>query len=716
MSRTTPKPPSPTSAPSARRDLLARAYLDILAREEGARMKPMLRSGGNPDDAIEHLLDELDGGSTDNGGIVLRPDLAAIAVLVARAIEAEPGLARRLRREAPIMTLATHAPDMVQMAEDILTRCALPTNARVLGPESNLQSLQRGGSVLLVARDGTRKDDLPEKGNRSIASALHLRLPVIGIAPDPARHLPRSLLRIVEHKLTLPPIDESALTLVIEAVAGTTPTKRIDPDLVRLIDVDDLPLAIRSHRTADQCIEALDEIVRRKGEHLGSGPSLEELEGYGKAKTWGLELARDLADFKAGRLAWDNVDHKGLLLSGPPGVGKSQFARALAKTARVPLVATSVARWNAASYLSGTLQAIRDAFAQARRQAPCIIFIDEIDGISDRARLRGDYVEYWSQIVNLLLELLAGVDERQGVVVIAATNHPDKIDAAVKRAGRLDREIVIEKPDLPALERIFRFHIGPELLVDTDLMQLALASQGATGADVEAIVRRAKGTARRARRSLALEDLLTEIRTGHPSILPEHRQRIAVHEAGHAIVARELQTGALLGVSIHDRGGTLDIESNLAGTATLARLKDEMAVLLAGRAAERLVLGEASIGSGMLATSDLGRATSLACAIETRCGMGQFGSVYIETANDFANIPELLNAVRKQLDEAEARATEILTERMAALRAVADELERRGYLAGDDIERIITAGDARAEAGPLTAIAIAAEQRSGGLS
>lgn len=176
-----------------------------------------------------------------------------------------------------------------------------------------MQLAHQDGAVLLVARDGTGKDDRPENGNRSISAALHLHLPVIGIAPDPSRHLPRSLLRTVEHKLVLPALDERALSLVIEAVAGAAPTICIDPDLVRLIDVDDLPLAIRSHRTADQCIAALDEIVRRKGEHLGSGPSLEELEGYGKAKIWGLELARDLADFKAGRLAWDNVDHKGFL-------------------------------------------------------------------------------------------------------------------------------------------------------------------------------------------------------------------------------------------------------------------------------------------------------------------------------------------------------------------------------------------------------------------
>ncbi|WP_157089528.1 hypothetical protein [Bosea sp. WAO] len=165
MSRTMSKPPSPAPSIAARPDLLARAYLDILAREEGAMVKPMLRS--NQVDAIEHLLDDLDGGSTDNNRLVLRPDLAAVAVLVARAIEAEPGLARRLRREAPIVILATHGPDTVQMTEDIVTRCALAPNARVLGPQSNLQSSHRDGAVLLVAhplRDRHRRQRSAEDG------------------------------------------------------------------------------------------------------------------------------------------------------------------------------------------------------------------------------------------------------------------------------------------------------------------------------------------------------------------------------------------------------------------------------------------------------------------------------------------------------------------------------------------------------------------------
>lgn len=689
------KHPSAAGPNIIQTDLLARAYLDILAREEGVHSRPMLRAGSSdPDDPVEVLLDDLMDAPAEER-VSVRPDLAAVAVLTARAIEAEPGLTRTLRRGAPVVTIATHTADHVASVRKVVETCSLPSERTVV--TGSRQSRAGRDEVLIVARDGTGKGDKPDSGNEEIADALHARSTIIGIAPDPRRQLPRDLMRSAEYRLVLPEMDHSALALVVEAVTGKRPERQIDPAAIRLLDIADLVLALRPDRSPGECLSLLEELIAQKGEFHSEGPALEDLDGYGEAKEWGLELVADFADYKAGRISWDEVDNRGLLLSGPPGVGKTSYARALAKSARVPLVATSVADWNAASYLSGTLQAIKDCFARARRLAPCILFIDELDGISDRARLRGDYVEYWSQIVNLFLELLQGVEERPGVVVIGATNHPDMIDAAVKRAGRLDREITIRKPDVKTLARIFRHHLG-EQLPDADLMPAALAARGATGADVEAYVRRARGAARRGRRPLALDDLLAEVRSNTEPSSREERRRLAVHEAGHAVAVTLLGGMEVVGVSIGDREGLTEIVRTDRSTSP-EEFDRVMIMLMAGRAAEELVLGSPSAGAGGLPGSDLSLATDLARKIETKFGFGEYGPIFLPDGvqDPLTVVPGLLAAVKTRLDCALSNARRLLEENRASLDAVAQALERSGYLSAAEIAGLIAAEGAAAE-------------------
>ncbi|WP_290775985.1 ATP-binding protein [Hoeflea sp.] len=153
------------------------------------------------------------------------------------------------------------------------------------------------------------------------------------------------------------------------------------------------------------------------------------------------------------------------MLSGPPGTGKTTFARALCNTLSVPLIATSVARWLETSHLGDVLAAMNTTFEQARESAPCILFIDEVDNIGSRGSGDRAYDDYWSSIVNRMLELLDGAAKTEGVIVIGATNRPDKIDPAILRSGRLEKHIVVPPPDTDALVQIIAHHLGSDLEV-----------------------------------------------------------------------------------------------------------------------------------------------------------------------------------------------------------------------------------------------------------
>jgi ATPase family associated with various cellular activities (AAA) len=193
----------------------------------------------------------------------------------------------------------------------------------------------------------------------------------------------------------------------------------------------------------------------------GFVPTLDTLAGFDAARDWALNLKEDLHLWRAHDLPWDDMSTK-LLLSGPPGTGKTTFACALCNSLRVPLVVTSVATWLEPGYLGDCLKRMSKAFEEARSLAPCILFIDEFDGISSRGR-SARYDDYWTTIINRLLELLDGASKSTGVVVVAATNNPSVIDAALLRSGRLEKHIAIPMPDVAALSEILRHHLGNDL-------------------------------------------------------------------------------------------------------------------------------------------------------------------------------------------------------------------------------------------------------------
>lgn len=690
---------APAKKPAA--DTLGRAFIDILRREAGQGGRSLVRAS-DPDDPVDGMLDLLTEEDPDEPEIALAPDLVGATVMLARAVEGEDGLLRALRRGAPVAAFEVPGADYVALVGVALRACAIGTSTRVHdgdGWSAERQGLGRR-EVVLFDRDGTEAASALAKGNRAVADALRLRLPLLGLAPDPARHLPRDLLRACEHRVALQPLDAEGVALVIEAVAGAAPASSLDGSLVKALDLSDLALAVRHDRGADGSLARLEELLRAKLASSRDGPALEALEGYGAAKEWGLNLAADLRAYRAGTLGWAEID-KGILLSGAPGVGKTQFAAALARTCGIPFLAGSLGQWQSSreGHLGHCLAAMRAFFDDARRRAPCVALVDEIDSFGDRSTFSHNHKDYSVQVVNAFLECLDGAAGREGVVVVGATNDAERIDPAIRRPGRLDTHVEIPRPDVEALRAILRHHLGPDALAGLDLGPAAVAARGSTGADCEAWARRAKSRARRAGRAPGLEDLMDEIRAGRPALTAEARRRVAVHEAGHGVAAVALGIASGVTLGIHGGGGAARLlDGGLDGLSTEADIDRFLAFLLAGRAAEEAVLGEVSSGSGGSAASDLALATELALSAEARLGFGRdLPFAFLDVGGrepELGRWPWLAKPVSDRLSRAYAEASSLLGRRRADLERVAAALEGRGYLDAAEVGALVVPADA----------------------
>jgi len=409
---------------------------------------------------------------------------------------------------------------------------------------------------------------------------------------------------------------------------------------------------------------------------------------------------------------------KGLLLVGPPGTGKTLLARAIAGEAEVPFLTISGSDF-VEMFVGVGASRVRDLFSQAKKNAPCIIFIDEIDAVGRHrgAGLGGGHDER-EQTLNQLLVEMDGFESNEGVILISATNRPDVLDPALLRPGRFDRQVVVPLPDVKGREKIFEVHARKTPIAeDVNFAVLARGTPGTSGADIENLINEAVLNAARSNKDkvnmsdfeFAKDKILMGAERKTMVISDEEKKNTSYHEIGHALVARMLPgTDPIHKVTIIPRGRALGLTQQLPidekHTYPKKYLENSISILLGGRAAEELVLHDFTTGAG----NDIERATNLARKMVCEWGMSEkmgplsYGKKeeQIFLGREFATHKDYSEDTAKNIDgEIVAivsrnyeRSKKILTDHMDILHRLSGELLEKEVLSGHEIDILI--GDA----------------------
>ena len=405
---------------------------------------------------------------------------------------------------------------------------------------------------------------------------------------------------------------------------------------------------------------------------------------------------------------------RGVLLVGPPGTGKTLMARAVAGEANVPFFSISGSEF-VEMFVGVGASRVRDLFTTAKKQSPCIVFVDEIDAVGrHRGAGVGGSSDEREQTLNQILVEMDGFDTDTNVIIVAATNRPDVLDPALLRPGRFDRRVILDRPDMRGRKQILQVHTkGKPLAEKVDLGAVAKLTPGFSGADIENLVNEAAILAARRNQTtitmLELQQSIEKVIAGPERksrlISAEEKRIIAYHEAGHALVMQVLPNcDPVYKVSIISRGMALGYTMHLPDDDRYLQRKskfmDDLAGVLGGRAAEEIVFGDITTG----ATNDIASATDLARAMVTRYGMSEglgqrtFGAreelVFLgreisEQRNYSEQVAGQIDAeVKRIISVAHAKAREVLSDYRAQLDAIANRLIVAENIDGDELSRL----------------------------
>ncbi|WP_454062176.1 ATP-dependent zinc metalloprotease FtsH [Candidatus Nitrospira salsa] len=407
---------------------------------------------------------------------------------------------------------------------------------------------------------------------------------------------------------------------------------------------------------------------------------------------------------------------KGVLLVGPPGTGKTLLARAIAGEAAVPFFSISGSEF-VEMFVGVGAARVRDLFENAKGKAPCIIFIDELDALG-KARGTGPMVhEEREQTLNQLLVEMDGFDPRVGVIILAATNRPEILDQALLRAGRFDRQVLVDRPDRPGRKAILQIHAkAVKLEEDVSLEKIAAMTPGMVGADLANVVNEAALLAVRGNRETvaqvdleeAVERVVAGLEKKSRVLSVEERKRVAHHEVGHALVAMTIpgsdpvQKISIIPRGIAALGYTMQLPTEDRYLLTQSELESKIAVLLGGRVAEELIFGEASTG----AADDLQKATNIAKRMIKDYGMSttlgtvaldQSGPSMFLSPNDSSprstyseeTAREIDQEVRQLIASQEKRVQELLTQIKPVLTQGAEKLLVDEVMSGENLQELL---------------------------